>query len=110
MGAAEDAPIEIRRADFLALAWAVLGVFYFAVATFSLVSGDPFDVPNVLNVVVSLLWLAMAGYMHYKPDQMDDGTDPAPRTWFEVAGLVITLGVLTIIVGVLLAELNSPLF
>lgn len=47
--------------------------------------------------------------MHYNPDGMDNGTDPAPRTWFEVAGLVIALGVLALVVGVL-AGLNSPLF
>lgn len=53
MSNAEDVPFEIRRADFFALAWAVLGVFSVTMVTASLVDDGSFDVSNALNALLA---------------------------------------------------------
>lgn len=102
MSTAEDTPFEIRRADFFAVVYTALGLLFAGLAGASLLGDGSFTVPNVANAAAGLLFFAIAGYYHLRPDSMDNGTDPAPRTWFEVAGLLIALGILAIVAEVLL--------
>ena len=104
MSTAEDVPIEIRRADFFAIAYAVWGVGFTVAAGATLIDDGSFDVPVALNAAAGLLGLGIAGYYHFRPESMDDGTDPAPRTWFEVTSLMIALAILALVAEVLLFD------
>jgi hypothetical protein len=98
MSTAEDVLVEIRRADFFAIANAAWGLLFVSLAGATFVDDGSFGIPVVLNAAAGLLGLGIASYYHLRPDSIDDGTDPAPRTWFEVASLLIALGVLVIVV------------
>ena len=98
MSTAEGVLIQISRADFFAIAYAAWGLLFVVAAGATLID-DGFGIPVVLNAAGGLLGLGIAGYYHFRPESMDNGTDPAPQAWFEVAGLMIALGVLTIVVG-----------
>ncbi|PSP60807.1 hypothetical protein BRC77_14845 [Halobacteriales archaeon QH_8_64_26] len=102
MSNAEDVPFEIRRADFFAVASAALGVLFAGLAGAPPLGGGSFGVPDVLNGVAGLLWFAIAGYYHFRPDSMNNGIDPAPRAWFEVIGLLIGLSALAVVIEVFL--------
>jgi len=102
MSNAEGVPFEIQRANFFAVAWAASGLLFVGLAGAPLVDSGSFGIPYAPNAAAGLETFAIAGYYHFRPDSMDNGSDPAPRTWFEVAGLVIALGIFAIIVEVLL--------
>jgi hypothetical protein len=96
---AGSVPFEIQRADFLALCYVLVGMVFLSPEALSLIGGGSVA---LLNAGIATLWFTMAGWLHYNPDRMDKGTDLAPRTWFEVAGLVIALGILAIVIEFLL--------
>ncbi|PSP41262.1 hypothetical protein BRC68_15210 [Halobacteriales archaeon QH_6_64_20] len=76
MSTAEDAPFEIRRADFLALAWAVIGAVY--------------------------LLIELVPFAGGRPNRMNKGNEPTPRTWFELAGVLVSLSALALVILLLL--------
>lgn len=100
MSTAEDAPIEVRRADFFATFCVLMGATYLGVQGFSFLDDGSFD---LLLAALGFVWFGAAGYYHLRPDSMSMGSEPAPRTWFEIAGILITLAVLAIVIGGLLA-------
>jgi peptidoglycan/LPS O-acetylase OafA/YrhL len=91
MSTAEDGPFDIRRADFLAVAWIVLGVGQLAIGVVSLVDSGSFD---LFYVAIGFAWFVMGGIYHVSPESIRNGTDPAPRTWFELAGFLLVLAIL----------------
>ena len=80
-------PIALRRADFLALLWAVMGVCWIAGALGDgvpneLLSFDAFFVAN------GLFWLAGAVFYRRRPDSVRRGREPTPVLWFVLSGVV----------------------
>jgi len=99
MSTAEDAPFEIRRADFLALAWAVIGAVYLLIELVPFAGGGSVD-PAFVGI--GLVWFAGAGYCHLRPNRMNKGNEPTPRTWFELAGVLVSLSALALVILLLL--------
>ena len=99
----ESAPVRIDRAEFLAVTQAGLAVYFLTLAGWSLVSGDPSPAIGGL-LAAGAIAAVTAGYAYYRPDSVDRGTEPAPRRWFEVAGVVAAALVLAFVFGFLFTE------
>lgn len=84
----DSGPISLRRADFLAVLWAVMGVFLLASALGDgipneLLSLDAFFVAN------GLVFLAGTVFYRRRPDSSRRGREPTPALWFVLAGTMI---------------------
>ncbi|MGN8215531.1 MULTISPECIES: hypothetical protein [Halococcus] len=86
----DAAPISLRRADFLAVLWAAMGIF-------SLVSAFGDGVPNELVsadtffLANGLFMFGMAVYYHRRPDSIRRGHEPTPTSWLVLGGAVISV-------------------
>ena len=96
MAAVNDAPIEVQRANFLATVFAVFG-FCCLLLGGAGVLADSINFAFGYNVIIGLFWLVGAGYTHWKPEATDRGTEPAPRTWFEFAGVVASVMIVCVV-------------
>lgn len=75
----------MKRRLFFGLVWASLTVWFGLLAARS--GFD--DVAVTLGyAIVTVLYGILAVYTQFHPQPMDDPDDPAPRHWFELAGLV----------------------
>jgi hypothetical protein len=95
MNTAREAPVTIRRADFVALSWTIIGLFNLSLGFVSGLGGGSVE---WLYVTLGLVWVTLAAGVHRRPERMIRGTDPTPRTWFELAGLLAGLAVLSLLV------------
>ena len=90
MAAANDAPIKVQRADFLATVFAVFG-FCFLLVGGAVIFTDGINLASGYNAIIGLFWIIGAGYTHQRPEATDRGTELAPRTWFEFVGVIATV-------------------
>lgn len=94
-------PISLRRADFLAVLWAAMGIFWLVSALGNgvpdeLLSFDTFFIAN------GLFWLGGAVFYRRRPDSVRQGREPTPALWLRLGGAVIgVLALMFILVLVL---------
>ena len=108
MATAENPPLDLRRADFLALMNAIVGCGFLLVSGWMFLS-DGVSTSVIAEALAGLLMLVGATYTHLRPGATTRGTQPAPRTWYELAG-VITASLLLLVVGasILSATIGLP--
>jgi len=91
----------MKRRSFVAATNLFLGIIFAGIAASWICSGDSVGYGYV---VVAIIHTAIAGGYQVHPQPMDDPDEPAPREWFELAGLiaVVLLGsglLLFVVVG-----------
>ena len=96
MATADAAPVNIQRADFMAIVDAVFGCLVLLLSGWMVFEGSA-DIVLLINTVMGVFWLSMAGYSYLKPEQMDRGTEPAPALWFKIVGAVVVALILGIV-------------
>ncbi|WP_228842286.1 hypothetical protein [Halococcus agarilyticus] len=97
----DAAPISLRRADFLAVLWAAMGIFWLVSA---LGDGLPDELlsSDAFFIAYGLFFLGFAVYYHRRPDSVRQGHEPTPTRWFWLGGAVVgTLTLFLVLVIVL---------
>ncbi|EMA44001.1 hypothetical protein C449_10753 [Halococcus saccharolyticus DSM 5350] len=92
--------ISLRRADFLAVLWAAMGIFWLVSALgdglpAKLLSADTFFIAN------GIFMFGIAVYYRRRPDSVRRGHEPTPTSWLVLGGAVI--GVLALFFVVVVA-------
>jgi hypothetical protein len=78
----------LRRAEFLAVVWFGLGAAEgWAVVTVLAAGGSP----DLLDVALTVGFLAIGAVYLRRPDAIRRGTDPAPRWWYGLAAAALGL-------------------
>jgi hypothetical protein len=88
-------PISLRRADFLAVLWAAMGIFWLVSA---LGDGVPDELLSfdAFFIASGLFWLGGAVFYRRRPDSVRRGREPAPQSWLGLGGAVIGAFVLMV--------------
>jgi len=97
----DASPVSLRRADFLAVLWAVMGVFWLVSALgdgipTELLSADSFFIAN------GFFLLGFGMYYHRRPDSVRRGHEPTPSWWFWLGGAVVGVLALFLVLVILL--------
>ncbi|MDG5777826.1 hypothetical protein VB773_05815 [Haloarculaceae archaeon H-GB2-1] len=78
----------MRRASFIALGFAVVGVVHAGLGVSDLLVGDS---TGYAFLGVSLADLLIAGFAYRHPEQYRSGSEPVPRRWYELAAFLAIL-------------------
>ena len=97
----DAAPVSLRRADFLAVLWASLGVFWLVGA---LGDGAPNALlsSNTFYLAIGLFWLGGAVFYRRRPDSVRRGREPTPTLWLGLGGALIGALALIFVVVIVL--------
>ena len=96
----DAAPVSLRRADFLAVLWAAMGICWFVGA---LGDGMPSELLSfdAFYVASGLFWFGGAVFYRRRPDSVRRGREPTPASWLGLGGAV--LGALALMFVVVMA-------
>ena len=108
MATAKNPPLDLRRADFLALINAIVGCGFLFVSAWMFLSNG-ISISVVAEALAGLLMILGATYTHLKPEATTHGTQLAPRTWYELTGVIVA-SLLLLIAGaiILSATIGLP--
>ena len=90
---AKAGPISIQRASFLARCNAVGGIYIVLAGGYGILEGygtssTTATIATVVALLTGCFMLVNAAKIYRKPESIDQGTEPTPRRWFILAGLV----------------------